>query len=555
MRWSKCDLRAAMIIAAAVTVLRSTTFAATPQWSNFAGDAQHTADSSVASDNLGAIRWQTPVDLDPQYSTSGELLIHYGSPLVTATNNVIVPVKTGATGGFQIDALSGSTGSSLWTATTDYILPPTTGWTPSYAPALTPTNRLYYAGAGGTIYYRDNADTATPSAPTQIAFYGTAAYQADPSVFNSSVYINTPITSDSAGDIYFGFRVSGIAPAGSGLPSNAGGIARIAANGTTTFITATAAAAPASNASSITTDVMNCAPALSNNGSTVYMTVSNAPNAIAGAGDLVALNSTTLAPEAAVPLLDPTSGKSAWLADDGTASPTVGPDGQVYIGVLENPFPANNDRGWMLSFSSNLSQSDTPGSFGWDDTASIVPSSMIPSYTGTSKYLLMTKYNNYAGIGTGNGVNQIAILDPNATMTDPVTGATVMKVVESIAGVTPDADKVADGYPDAVDEWCIDSAVVDPATDSVIAGSEDGKLYRWDLATNTFTQMVTLTSGLGEAYTPTMIAADGSVLAINNATLFDIVPEPGTIAILAVCGLAAISRRRRAPISAQDRRP
>jgi hypothetical protein len=161
----------------------------------------------------------------------------------------------------------------------------------------------------------------------------------------------------------------------------------------------------------------------------------------------------------------------------------------------------------------------------------------------------MTKFNNYAGsgIGTnvGNGINQIAILDPNATMIDPITGATVMKVVESIAGVTPDEDKIDDGYPDAVDEWCIDSAVVDPATDSVIAGSEDGKLYRWDLATNTFTQMVTLTAGLGEAYTPTMIAADGSVLAINNATLFDIVPEPGSATILAACGLAAISRRRR----------
>src|SRR5258708_28358698 len=72
----------------------------------------------------------------------------------------------------------------------------------------------------------------------------------------------------------------------------------------------------------------------------------------------------------------------------------------------------------------------------------------------------------------------------------------------------------------AVREWCINDAVVDPATDSVLANSEDGSLYRWDLATNTFTQSIALTSGVGEAYTPTLIGAEGTVYAINNAILF-----------------------------------
>ena len=50
--------------------------------------------------------------------------------------------------------------------------------------------------------------------------------------------------------------------------------------------------------------------------------------------------------------------------------------------------------------------------------------------------------------------------------------------------------------------------------------SEDGVIYRWDFTTNTFTQSMRLTAGRGEAYTPTLIGADGTVYAINDATLF-----------------------------------
>ena len=75
-------------------------------WQGYALDPQHTALSPVASAGLGLIHWQTPVDLAPQYS-GGDLLIHYGSPLVTASNTVLVPVKTGASGGFEIQ-------STLW---------------------------------------------------------------------------------------------------------------------------------------------------------------------------------------------------------------------------------------------------------------------------------------------------------------------------------------------------------------------------------------------------------------------------------------------------------
>jgi hypothetical protein len=79
---------------------------------------------------------------------------------------------------------------------------------------------------------------------------------------------------------------------------------------------------------------------------------------------------------------------------------------------------------------------------------------------------------------------------------------------------------LADLVLPTVREWCINTAAVDPATDSILANSEDGTLYRWDLATNSFTQSVNLTNPTGEAYTPTVIGVDGTVYAINNATLF-----------------------------------
>ena len=184
--------------------------------------------------------------------------------------------------------------------------------------------------------------------------------------------------------------------------------------------------------------------------------------------------------------------------------------------MLENPFPNHNDRGWLLHFNSDLSQTKIPGSFGWDDTASVVPASLVSSYHGSSSYLLMTKYNNYAGVGTGDGHNRIAILDPNATENDPIIPSTqVMKEVITILGVTPDPR--FPGFPGAVREWCINTAAVDPVTKSILANSEDGKLYRWDLTSNTLSQVITLSTGIGEAYTPTVIGSDGTAYAINDA--------------------------------------
>ncbi|HEY7992653.1 MAG TPA: hypothetical protein VID24_00410 [Candidatus Eremiobacteraceae bacterium] len=473
-----------------------------PPWQGFAGNAQHTALSAEPSQSLARIHWRTPVDLAPPYSQSHELFIHYGSPVVTQHDDVIVPVRTGPKNHFRVEGHSPINGALIWSAPSDYILPPH-GWIPSFNPALTASNLLLFPGAGGKLFVRD--PDAAHAKVQMLVFYGLSQYQSGKAAYDAKVDIDTPITTDSAGDAFFGFTVTGATPAG--LQS---GIARVAPDGTGTWVSA----ATASGDGSMTEVTTNSAPALAAGQQTVYIAVSNPSLGQFGEGYLLALDSSTLATKNKVFLLDPQSGAPAGISDSGTASPAVGPDGDVYFGVLEDPFPNHNDRGWLLHFDSTLAVAKTPGSFGWDDTPSIVPTSMVPSYSGTSSYLIMSKYNNYAGIGTGDGQNKIAILDPNATQPDLVFGNPVMKEVLTILGVTLDP-KLG-----GVKEWCINTAAVDPATDSVLANSEDGYLYRWDLSSNSFTQRIRLTSGVGEAYTPTIVGADGQIYGVNNAVLF-----------------------------------
>src|SRR5262245_25289742 len=85
-------------------------------WSTHAGNPHHTALSTVAAQPLETVRWSTPVDVAPP---SGEILVHYGSPLITPANTVIVPVEAGG-GGFMVKALNARDGSPIWSQTSDY---------------------------------------------------------------------------------------------------------------------------------------------------------------------------------------------------------------------------------------------------------------------------------------------------------------------------------------------------------------------------------------------------------------------------------------------------
>jgi hypothetical protein len=477
----------------------------TPDWPGYGRDPQHSGIATVAGQRPLHVRWSTPVDLAPQY-TGETLYIHYGSPLITRRNTVIVTVKVGATDGFRLEGHRGDTGALVWTEPTDYVLPPH-DWVPSVGASLPRGRVVVFPAAGGTVVRRSSPDRPTGRLK-RYAFYGIRDYAADPATFTATVKIVTPITADARGNLYFGFAATAGAPLG--LQS---GLARLSRSGRGTWISAAAAAGDPG----ITKVPFGSAPALSTDGRTVYTAVSVHD----GTSYLVALDSRTLTPLTRVHLqdvLDPSV--SALVPDDGTASPTIGPDGDVYYGVLEGT--DNHFRGWMLHFSGDLQTTKTPGAFGWDDTPSIVPAAAVPSYTGASPYLLLTKYNDYVGEGTGE--NRMAILDPGTPMTDPISGATVMQEVLTVLGPTPDDE--FPGYPNAVREWCINAAAIDPLTRSAFVNSEDGNLYRWDLTSGTLADQVALTSGVGEAYTPTLVGPDGAVYAINNATLFAVDQGP-----------------------------
>jgi Bacterial Ig-like domain (group 3) len=481
----------------------------------FAGNAQHTSVYGAPAQNLNTIKWSTTIDFHPT------TVAHYGSPLVTANNTVLVPVKT-ASDGFRVDAFNGNNGAAKYVINTDYILP-VHNWIPVYNPCIATGpfgTRMYYAGAGGTILHIDNPDSNSPGPPVREVFYTSPAnYSANAAAYNNTIFINTPLTADAAGNIYFGFRVQGTAPAP--LNTNQSGIARIDANGNGIYVFAGAVA----NDASISRVSHNVAPALSSDGSTVYIAVKWSTNN--SYAYLLGLNSATLERKYSVFLRDPRNSNPASVPEDGTASPMIAPDGDVYFGVLA----ANTgSRGFLLRFSGDLTVTKTPGAFGWDYTPGIIPASLVPSYTGSSPYLLFSKYNDYPS-ADASGVNRVALLDPNAFQIDPhssANGLLEMREVLTVIGPTPDTGVNPSTFPWAVREWCINAPAVNPATGSVYFTSEDGRSYRWNLTTNTLDQAVVLTPGVLEPYVPTVIGPDGTVYTLNGGTLFALGSPAGT---------------------------
>lgn len=492
-----------------------------PPWGTYGQNPQHQALSRHAAAPLQRIKWSTPIDENPPYDEGGDLLIHYASPVITHGNTVVLTVKMapadiGLPDRFRADGRKGGNGHLVWSMPTDWVAPPH-NWFPSCSGTLVDENSYAIPASGGTVLVRENANAGS-SGVQRAAFFGLDNYNSNKDWCDANVFVTTPLTGDRAGNLWFGYRVLGAVPGG--FPAiGAGGIARISLDGHQSWFTTVA---DATGDGAITQVQTNCAPALSVNGGAVYIAMRNDSSYH---GYLVKFDSHTLAPLAKALLKDPYSGNDARVLNDGTSSPMVGPDGDVYFGIFNNPYM--DSHGWMSHFDGDLNPKAAIGAFGWDDTASLVPAALVRSYTGSSPYLILTKYNKYAGfyypqIGQlSTGINLIAVLDPDTGGTvDNRTSLNVMTEVITVQGVTPDDFFRSIGWPDAVREWCINTAAIDPHTRCAIINSEDGILYRWDFDTNSLTEKITLAPPTGEAYTSTAIGPDGTVYAINNATFF-----------------------------------
>src|SRR5215475_2027734 len=92
------------------------------EWAGFAANAQHTAVARKGPQPFRRIRWRAKVDLAPVL-VHGELPIHYGSPMITAANTVLVPTRVSAKAGFRVVAYSGTSGVRRWSLDTDYRPP------------------------------------------------------------------------------------------------------------------------------------------------------------------------------------------------------------------------------------------------------------------------------------------------------------------------------------------------------------------------------------------------------------------------------------------------
>src|SRR4029079_11638577 len=146
------------------------------------------------------------------------------------------------------------------------VLPPH-NWIPSVNLALTTGNRLYAPGAGGKLLVKADADSPSGALQTMV-FFGAAAYAAAPATYDACVFINTPITVDAGGNVFFGFVVTAANPAG--LES---GLARIGGDGAGRWVSARLV----SGDSGVAKVATNSAPALSPDLATLYVAVNANP--------------------------------------------------------------------------------------------------------------------------------------------------------------------------------------------------------------------------------------------------------------------------------------
>ncbi|HLK15624.1 MAG TPA: hypothetical protein VKT78_12540 [Fimbriimonadaceae bacterium] len=519
-----CKLRlaraAAVGIAAVISSLAAAQIVPLTYWAGYGGNAQHSGQSVFPGPLTfpalppAGFPWpwfSFPIDTNPTY-TAGVLDIHYGELGMTATGNLVAAVRHGVGNPYTIEGHNGGNGNLIWSVTSGYILP--VAATPvEVGPVLLPTgartNAIFKGGqlgkepngvsrpsvvtqfplstevawpeSGGRIAIRANADHVGASVNVH-AFYGDANYLLNSATFNNTVKVCTPLTAGTDGAIYFGYTVEGPNPL-----NLKGGLAVIRPNGQGAFISAAAMA----NDPAMTQPQYNGAPAISQDGTRVYMVVSSG---YSGHGYLCAVNTRTFHTMFHVALMDPFEGTTATVTSDSTSSPAIAPDGSIFVGVMEHTYGSNNGRGYMLWFSYDLSVENAPGLYGWDCTPSFIPFAFIyppiQPFIPYWQYQVVMPYNNPAGVGSGTGLNYYAAYDPALVAQNDANSAMVFVPVEGVLGSTPDPVARGMGFSSAVYPFSTGNAAIDMTNADVFATNADGLNYDFRINALSVTMLI-----------------------------------------------------------------
>jgi hypothetical protein len=479
----------------------------------------------------------------------GDLLAHYAVPLVDDTG-VYMAFKSGTFTTFgdwsgiiwNVTKLEwiGGVLQPVWTFASDWKPPSLAlaGWEPVFLPAMTDTD-VYVPGLGGSVH-RISKETGVEVERLN------PFPNLDPTRYVAGGLAVAP----DGGVVYDAVGFDGADPLG---PITGAWLARVAAGGHASrvdFATLIPGAPAASDAcqSSFSSDQaplppstsavaptiscgaqrpgINVVPAIARNG-TIY-TLSRAHNAdrysylVAARADLTPLWSASLRN-----LLDDGCGvllrdddsqfgcrsganlgvdpgtndqPAGRVADEGTSSPAVLPDGSIAVGVFTD---YNFERGHLLKFSSTggfLAAYD----FGWDITPAV--------YVHDGSYSVLIKDNHYA-TSDGTAFYDVTSLDPDLVPEWSFRATNTESCVRGSGGAISCVSDHPEGF-----EWCVNQPAVDGAG-TIFANSEDGTLYAFDPHGNLVAKMF-LNTALGAAYTPVAIGPNGVVYTQNNGHLF-----------------------------------
>ncbi|HXM45010.1 MAG TPA: IPT/TIG domain-containing protein [Bryobacteraceae bacterium] len=561
-----------------VTGAVQTTIAVGTGWPQWAQNAQHTGNPSVAGQSLSEILANIvydPLVPEEQSANYDELVAHYQVPLVDG-NDVYMEYKSGSyqAGTFATEiwgenkfTWQGGQLVQQWETASDWKAPGSSNdfWEPVFHAALG-NGVVYLPGASGSVIELNKASGALVQ---RFAPFGT-----DPNTYETG-----PITVDSGGNLYYNAIQVVTTNGFYGNDATNSWLVKISSAGAVTMATyqsLTSSQAPNSTSQCVTSfdtsqlpwppsttavpetstcgsqrAALNVSPAVAPDG-TIY-TVSRAhfndrssflvalnPDlslkwiaslrnrfhdgcgvSVADGGWLPPNGAPGGCAAGALQGVDPLTNQpgDGSVLDDASATPVVAPDGTILFGTWNR---YNYAQGHLMHFDAGGNYLGAFG-FGWDTTPAIYPHG--------DTWSLVTKNNHYGGLGSY--CDDATFCPTDRTTNNPASPEQYfvtqldanLNIEWSFQNTNTDScTRNPDGTLTCVSdhpagfEWCVNSPAID-ANGVVYANSEDGNLFAIQQGGSAI-QEIFQQLALGAAYTPASIGGDGKIYSQNDGHLF-----------------------------------